>query len=122
MVNPRAMRQSIHFPRNRRTTSSERAELLRAFDRSVLSAAAFARQEQINYTTFCGWRQRRATSAAASGSPQFVEVELPPSSAPSSSSLVVEVGAKIRLRICSADQVPLAAALLNQLTGREEAC
>ena len=111
------MSRTIPSPRSRRTTSSERAELLRAFDRSGLSAAAFSRQQQINYTTFCGWRQRRAE---ASGSPKFVEVELPPA-APSPSSLVVEIGSQIRLRISSADQVPLAAALLARLA-REEAC
>lgn len=122
MVNPRAMNRAIRSAQSRRTTSSERAELLRAFDRSGLSAAAFARKEQINYTTFCGWRQRRATSGDAPVSPQFVEVELPPPAALPSPSLVVEVGAKIRLRISSADQVPMAAMLLQQLAPQEESC
>jgi hypothetical protein len=110
------MSQAIPSPWSRRTTSSERAELLRAFDGSGLSAAAFARQHQINYTTFCGWRQRRDTAPA----PGFVEVDMPERDV--SAGLVVEVGAKIRLRISSADQVPLAATLLNQLARQEEAC
>jgi len=116
------MSRAILSPRSRRTTSSERARVLSVFDRSGLSAAAFARQEQINYTTFCGWRQRRAEASGSPGSPQFVEVERPAAEAPSSSSLVVEVGAKIRLRISSADQIPWAAALLNQLARTEETC
>ena len=116
MVNPRAMSRTISSPRRRRTTSSERAKVLNAFDRSGLSAAAFARQQQINYTTFCGWRQRRDTAPA----PEFIEVEVPARDV--SVGLVVEVGAKIRLRISSADQVPLAATLLSQLARQEEAC
>jgi hypothetical protein len=124
VINPRTVSQSIPSPRGRRTTSSERAELLRAFDRSGLSAAAFTRKDQINYTTFCGWRQRRNASGGSPGSPgspEFVEVELPPAAAPSSG-LVVEVGAKIRLRISNSEQVPLAATLLKQLAQQEEAC
>lgn len=116
------MSQAIPSPRSRRTTSSERAELLRAFDHSGLSAAAFARKHQINYTTFCGWRQRRDETSGSPGSPKFVEVELSSAVAPSSSGLVVEVGANIRLRISSDDQVPLAAALLQELARQEEAC
>lgn len=122
MVNPRAMNRATTSPRSRRTTSSERAKLLSAFDRSGLSAAAFARQEQINYTTFCGWRQRRDETAGTPNSPGFVEVELPTAGASSSSSLVVEVGAEIRLRISSADQIPWVATLLNHLARPEEAC
>jgi hypothetical protein len=37
-----------------------------------LSAAAFARQQGIGYTTFSGWRHRRAKTKA---SPAFIEVE-----------------------------------------------
>jgi hypothetical protein len=115
------MNRASSSPRSRRTTSSERAELLRAFDRSGLSAAAFARKHQIHYTTFCGWRQRQEEAAGSPGSPKFVEVDLPSSPSVSSTALIVDVGAKIRVRISSADQVPLAAALLARLV-REEAC
>lgn len=115
MLNRRAMNRATSSTHTRRTTARERAKLLAAFDRSGLSAAAFAREEQINYTTFCGWRQRRDKAPA----PEFIEVEMP---APGvASDLVVEVGAKVRLRISSADQIPLATALLTQLAG-EEAC
>jgi hypothetical protein len=48
------------FVQGRRTTGPRRAALLQAFDRSGLSAAAFARQYHLNYTTFCGWRHKRA--------------------------------------------------------------
>ena len=71
-----------------------------AFDRSGLSAAAFARQQGIGYTTFCGWRHRRTK---AKGSPAFVEVELPGPAA--AVELLIEVGTHTRLRISSAGQV-----------------
>jgi hypothetical protein len=110
------MSRTISSLRSRRTTSSERAKLLTAFDGSGLSAAAFAREHQINYTTFCGWRRRRDKAPA----PEFIEVEMPERDV--LAGLLVEVGARIRLRISSADQVPLAATLLNQLARQEEAC
>jgi transposase-like protein len=86
--------------------AAQRARLLAAFERSGLSAAAFARQHGLNYTTFCGWRKR------AERSPAFVQVELPATAAPA---LVVELGATARLRLTDAAQIPLAVALLQSL-------
>ena len=102
-------------PSGRRTTARQRAKLLAAFDRSGLSAAAFARKHQINYTTFCGWRQRRDKTRA----PDFIQVELPEPGA--ANDLMVEIGADIRLRIGSAHQIALAAALLARMH-KESAC
>jgi len=56
-----------------------RAKFLAVFERSGLIAAAFARQHRLNYTTFCGWRQRRAKIKSP---PAFVEVEVPAATAP----------------------------------------
>lgn len=108
------MNDSLSGP-SPRINARQRAKLLRAFDRSGLSAAAFARQHQINYTTFCGWRQRRDKSRA----PDFVQVELPEPGA--ADDLIVEIGADIRLRIGSANQIALAAALLVRM-GKEATC
>jgi transposase-like protein len=110
------MNRATHSPGLSRTTAEQRAKLLAAFDRSGLSAAAFARKHQINYTTFCGWRQRRDRAACT---PEFVQIELPAIS--ESSSLIVEAGAEIRLRICSPAQLELAVELLRRLT-KEERC
>jgi hypothetical protein len=93
-----------------RTTLAERTQLLSAFDRSGLSAAAFARQHALTYTTFCGWRQRQSKAEAL---PAFVEVELPTSS--EATELVVEWGAQARLRIRCRGQIPLAVRLLQHL-------
>ena len=104
------MKSSNGFPshRRQRTAPSRRTQLLAAFDRSGMSAAAFARQQGIGYTTFCGWRHRRAKTKV---SPTFVEVELPGPVA--AVELLIEVGAHTRLRVSSAGQVELAARFLH---------
>jgi transposase-like protein len=105
-----AMKTSPRSHRTRRTTVAERARLLAAFDRSSLSAAVFARQHGIHYTTFCGWRHQRAKLKPA---PAFVQVEL--TAPPAAGGLLVELGGNARLRIESADQIALAAQLLQHL-------
>jgi transposase-like protein len=97
-------------PRAPRTTAAERTQLLTAFARSGLSVAAFARQHALNYTTFCGWRQRQGKADSV---PTFVEIELPV--APEPAELVVEWGAQARLRIRGLGQIPLAVRLLHDL-------
>jgi hypothetical protein len=73
-----------------------------------LSAADFARQQGVHYTTFCGWRQRRDQRPS---SPGFVQVEVPESTPPVE--LVIEWGGRVRLRLTSEAQIPLAAHLLQ---------
>lgn len=104
------MKTSTRSHRTPRTTVAERAQLLAAFDRSGLSAAAFARKQGIHYTTFCGWRSRRSMTKPA---PAFVQVEL--ATPPTADGLVVELGGNARLRIESARQIALAAQLLQHL-------
>lgn len=104
------MKTSTRSHRTQRTSVAERARLLAAFERSGLSAAAFARQHQLNYTTFCGWRHRHARLKAA---PAFVQVEL--AAPPAAAGLLVELGGHARLRITSAAQIALAAQLLHHL-------
>ena len=104
------MKKSKRASRATRTDVTRRAQLLAAFDCSGLSAAAFARQHGIHYTTFCGWRARRPRT---NPSPAFVEVEL---AAPAvAAGLIVELGGQTRLRIESASQIALAAQLLQHL-------
>lgn len=106
------MKRSVRSPRHRRrrTSAHRRTELLAAFDRSGLSAAAFARQRGIGYSTFCGWRHRRAKT---NPSPAFVQVELSEPIAPVE--LLLELGAHARLRLSSVGQIELAARLLHRL-------
>ena len=94
--------------RRHRTAPARRNQLLAAFDRSGLSAAAFARQHGIGYSTFCGWRHHRTKTKAP---PAFVEVEVPGPAA--AVELLIEVGAHVRLRLTSAAQMELAARFLH---------
>jgi hypothetical protein len=105
------MKSSNGIARHRRPRTSlhRRNQLLAAFDRSGLSAAAFARQQGIGYTTFCGWRHRRAKTKP---SPAFVEVQLAEPAAVME--LRIEVGAHARLHISSAGQIELAARFLHR--------
>lgn len=109
------MKTSNGFARRRRsrTPATRRTQLLAAFERSGLSAAAFARQHHVRYTTFCNWRQRQGQAKPA---PDFVQVELPPPSAPAE--LVLELGTGVRVRITEAGQIELAARLLKALCAR----
>lgn len=111
MVKTGAMKTSNGYVRHRRsrTTIVRRAQLLAAFERSGLSAAAFARQHDLHYSTFCGWRQRQGQAAL---SPGCVQVELPP---PAPVELVLELGTGARVRITDAGQLELAARLLQRL-------
>lgn len=95
--------------RRSRTTSARRQQLLAEFDRSELSAAAFAQQRHIAYTTFCSWRQRRARSTPVA----FTEVEIVRARTPEP--LVVELGPQARMRVTSPAQLELAAGLLKHL-------
>ena len=106
------MKSSNGFPRHRRprTRPSRRTQLLAAFSRSGLSAAAFAHEQGIGSSTFCGWRHRQA-KAKAKASPDFVEVEVAGPAA--AVELLIEVGAHTRLRISSAGQIELAARFLH---------
>lgn len=97
--------------RRARTTATRRTQLLAAFERSGLSAAAFARQHRLHYTTFCNWRQRQGKPQP---SPGFVQVELSPP--PASVELVIELGSGVRVRITDAGQIELAVHLLKALS------
>jgi hypothetical protein len=96
--------------RSKRIAPFRRAKHLAAFERSGLSAAAYARQQGLNYTTFCGWRHRRTQAKV---SPEFVQVEL--ASVPAPAELVMELSGRVRIRLTSAGQIELAARLLQAL-------
>ena len=92
------------------TTPRQRARILAAFDRSGLSAAAFARQRGIKYTTFCFWRQHRDKAKC---SVAFTEVDLPAASEPVE--VLVELGPQAKVRVSSASQISLVAGLVREL-------
>ena len=75
-----------------------------------MSAAAFARRHGLTYTTFCGWRHRRAKSKSEAA---FVEVEVPATI--EQVELVIELGAAARMRLNRPGQIELAARLIQAL-------
>src|SRR5258708_21725700 len=130
--------------RLRQTPPARRVQLLKAFERSGSSAAAFARQYGLTYTTFCGWRQQRAKarrrlalSGQAAPSPVVPKASRRPArlesrrparakaspafvqvempAAASQCELVIALGGQARVRINSIGQVGLAARLLREL-------
>ena len=90
--------------------------MLAAFERSGDSAAAFAREHGIAYTTFCSWRHQQP-AAVDDRSPSFVEIALDGPTA--QVGLLVEVGPRVRIRLSGSAQVGLAAQLIQALEDGE---
>ena len=97
MVNVRVMNTSKALRRRQRTTAAERAQILVTFERSGLSAAAFARQHGLHYTTFCAWRRQQVPI-----SPAFVQIEVVAPRAP----VELVVGNRVRAPECSSRGCP----------------
>jgi transposase-like protein len=99
-----------HRRRRRQTPPEQRAQLLAEFERSGLSAATFAREHGIGYSTLYSWRRHPAPAAVAPG---FVQVELP--SGPTPVEVAVEIGTQIRMRMPCTDPVQWVADLVQRL-------
>lgn len=99
--------------RKPKVSARRREQLLKKFEGSGLSAAEFARVNELNYTTFCGWR-RRYPQPEQQRKPKLVEVELPASNP---AGVEVQIGRLTRLRITDGDQARLAARLIRDLEG-----
>lgn len=108
VVNAEAMKSPNRF-RKHRTPVARRSKLLAEFERSGLSAATFAREHGLSYTTFCGWRYRHARTQT----PAFVQVELPPPPAPVE--LRIELPGNVGVHLNSSSQVELAVRLIQAL-------
>jgi transposase-like protein len=64
--------------RGRRMTPVERrAQLVRSYQASGLTMAAFARRERINYATFAGWVLKSQKAAVAKAPIRFAQMRLP---------------------------------------------
>lgn len=103
------MNDYTSIPRRGPKAAARRERILAEFQRSGLSAYAFARQHPLPYTTLIQWlRKPRRTRKRIS----FTEVQLP---APPPEPLVLELGPHARLRLTSCSQMPLAVQLLKLL-------
>jgi hypothetical protein len=105
--------------------AEQRAAILKAFDESSLSAMAFCRQHGLSYSTFATWiqKRRRDDGPAKRGpvvpAPAFAEVVIDgdktvPKAIPP---LRVTLRSGVCFEVVSADQVPLAAGLIQSLAG-----
>ncbi len=103
-----------------RTSKEQRCGILAVFERSGVSAAEFAKQNGIKYSTFAGWLQRHRRTKPK-GQPPIMRlleavVEQTEGSAVSPVSMVVlrlRGGAQIEL--ADPKQIPLVTALLRAL-------
>lgn len=98
-----------------RTSKAQRHVILAEFARSGLSAAQFARQTGLKYSTFALWVQRyRRTKRTARKAPlRLLEAVVTP--APSMSALMVQLPGDARVELREASQVPLVVALVRAL-------
>jgi transposase-like protein len=102
-----------------RTSKEQRRVLLAEFARSGLSAAQFARQTGLKYSTFALWVQRYRRTKRSRRKPLVQLLEAVVTPAPPRSVLLVQLpgGAQVELR--EANQISLVVALVRAL---EQSC
>ncbi len=99
-----------------RFSPKQRRELLNAFERSQLSAYAFARKNGVCYSTLRKWH-REAQSERGNGaevSMSFAEVDLPTTPC---FGVTVKLGSAVSTEITSESQIALVAALIREVNG-----
>jgi transposase-like protein len=102
-----------------RTSKEQRRVILAEFAHSGLSAAQFARQTGLKYSTFALWVQRYRRTKRPDRKAPVRLLEAVVASASLSPGLLVQLPGGARLEIRAAGQVPLVAALLRAL---EQSC
>lgn len=98
-----------------RTSQEQRRVILAEFARSGLSAAGFARQTGLKYSTFALWVQRYRRTKRSGRKPPLRLWEAVVAPAPAMSALLVQLPGGARVELREAGQVPLVAALVRAL-------
>jgi transposase-like protein len=103
-----------------RYAPEQKAALVEAYAASGLSGPKFAALHGVNYQTFAAWLQKRKRSAAPSGLPAprdwaLVEVAVPALRG-TAAGLTVLLPGGAELRVAGSGDVPLAAALIRELS------
>jgi len=98
-----------------RTSKEQRRVILAEFERSGLSAAQFARQSGLKYSTFAGWRQRyrQRKRPGLKSAVRLLEAVVAPT--PLILPLQLQLPGGVRLQVHEASQVPLVVALVRAL-------
>jgi len=113
-----------------RTPRQRREALLDEFERSGMSASAFAKFCGVNYQTFATWaqqRRRRRKAEKASAAPRLVEAVIARAKAPPSAQgltvrLTVHMPGGARMEIGDVAQAKIAAELLRALGAGGAGC
>ena len=103
-----------------RYAPEQKAALMEAFAASGLSGPKFAALHGVKYQTFAAWLQKQKHTTATRGLPApqdwaLVEVALPASRG-NAGGLTVILPGGAELHVAKADVVPLAAALIRELS------
>jgi hypothetical protein len=103
-----------------RYAPEQKAALMEAFAASGLSGPKFAALHGVKYQTFAAWLQKQKRTTATRGLPApqdwaLVEVALPASRG-NAGGLTVILPGGAELHVAKADVVPLAAALIRELS------
>lgn len=100
-----------------RYSPAQKQSLLQAFDRSGISAMAFARQHGVQYQTFIVWlRKRRKQGPHDTSGPAFAQVVVSNPLATSTEALRIVLPCGAALEIASRAALPLALELLAALS------
>ena len=98
-----------------RTSPEQRRVILAEFGHSGLSAARFAQQTGLKYSTLAGWVQRYRRTKRPRRSQPVRLLEAVVSSPPAAAVLPVQLPGGARLEITEARQLPLVVALVRAL-------
>jgi transposase-like protein len=98
-----------------RTSKEQRRIILVEFARSGLSAAQFARQTGLKYSTFALWVQRYRRTKRSGRKPPLRLLEAVMTPTPSLSTLLVQLPGGARVEIHEFSQVSLVAGLVRAL-------
>lgn len=103
-----------------RYAPDQKAALVEAYAASGLSGPKFAALHGVKYQTFAAWLQKRKRAAAPAGLPApqdwaLVEVAVPALRG-TAAGLTVLLPGGAELRVAGPDTVPLAAALIRELS------
>lgn len=103
-----------------RTSKAQQCSILAEFERSGVSAAEFAKQSGIKYSTFAGWLQRRRRAKPKGQPPamrllEAVVEQAQGGAVSSAAAVIVHLADGSRIEITDLKQIPLAAALVRAL-------
>lgn len=100
-----------------RFSREQREALLDAYEASGLTGPQFAALHGVAYQTFATWSQKRRKQSSSPAFPlTLAEVEHSPDSVPEAPSIDLSLPGGATMRLSVSSQLPLAAALIRELS------